>query len=165
MFGYEEKLDWILKYEEKKRVIKERKRPRWRVREMPMQRGLRALDLREEEKYKYPLHDFPFATFNCLSFVFVFVFVGSSSLSVSLLSIPLSLSCLSSLIWDCIRIGHFFFFSQSHSQQNRCLKRCRVVRESFVFLTKRTDIAWLKSEFINGQGFPTNQLNNLLPFE
>lgn len=110
MFGYEEKLDWILKYEEKKRVIKERKRPCWRVREMPMQRGLRALDLREEEKYKYPLHDFPFATFNCLSFVFVFVFVGSSSLSVSLLSIPLSLSCLSSLIWDCIRIGHFFLF-------------------------------------------------------
>lgn len=83
-------MDWILKYEEKKRVIKERKRPCWRVREMPMQRGLRALDLREEEKYKYPLHDFPFATFNCLSFVFVFVFVGSSSLSVSLLSIPLS---------------------------------------------------------------------------
>ena len=79
------KLDWILKYEEKKRVIKE-KRPCWRAREMPMQRGLRALDLREEEKYKYPLHDFPFATFTFLWLS------GSSSLSVSLLSIPLSLS-------------------------------------------------------------------------
>ena len=85
------KLDWILKYEEKKRVIKE-KRPCWRVREMPMQRGLRALDLREEEKYKYPLHEFPFATFTCL-WLWLWlssVFKGSSSLSVSLPSIPLS---------------------------------------------------------------------------
>ena len=87
------KLDWILKYEEKKRVIKE-KRPCWRVREMPMQRGLRALDLREEEKYKYPLHEFPFATFTCLwLWLWLWlssVFKGSSSLSVSLPSIPLS---------------------------------------------------------------------------
>lgn len=112
MFGYEEKLDWILKYEEKKRVIKERKRPCWRVREMPMQRGLRALDLREEEKYKYPLHDFPFATFNCLSFVFVFVFVGSSSLSVSLLSIPLSFVSLFSNL-GLYSYRSFFFVSLS----------------------------------------------------